>query len=126
MSVLVDTTVHMFLTALLNYSPGLKFIHIVKSSYLCLQVKASMLYTCLDCNTCEEWEFFDLLKEMDRRYFLIQDFRWEFSMLDTEMCDMITEDQARYVLVWSARTAGGVGVSMALCYCSIKSTIQPP
>lgn len=60
-----------------------------------LQVKASMLYTCIDPEVCEEFELLDLLKEMDRRYFLIQDFRWEFSMLDTEAKDTISEDQAR-------------------------------
>ena len=54
-----------------------------------------MLYTCIDPEVCEEFELLDLLKEMDRRYFLIQDFRWEFSMLDTEASDTISEDQAR-------------------------------
>ena len=39
-------------------------------------------------------ELFDLLQEMDRRYFLVQDLRWEFSMLDLNMTDSITEEQA--------------------------------
>lgn len=61
-----------------------------------------MQYVCIDPAVCEEFEFLDLLKEMDRRYFLIQDFRWEFSMLDTEGTDTITEDQARSVLVYTS------------------------
>ncbi|XP_067934487.1 caldesmon-like [Watersipora subatra] len=62
------------------------------------QVKAAMQYTCLDPNVCEEWEFLDLLKEMDRRYYLVQDFRWEFSMLDVDATDTITEAQARWFM----------------------------
>jgi len=54
-----------------------------------------MKYTCIDPSVCEEWEFIDLLKEMDRRYFLVQDFRWEFSLLDNNQTDTITEEQAR-------------------------------
>lgn len=61
----------------------------------CLKVKASMAYTCLQPDVCEQWELLDLMKEMDRRYYLIQDFRWEFSMLDADTTDSITEDQAR-------------------------------
>lgn len=53
-----------------------------------------MRYTCLSDDSCEEWELIDLLKEMDRRYYLIQDFRWEFSMLDSTNTDTITEEQA--------------------------------
>ncbi|CAH1774235.1 unnamed protein product, partial [Owenia fusiformis] len=61
------------------------------------QVEASIDYTCLG-DTVEKSELFELLQEMDRRYFLVQDFRWEFSMLDREMKDTITEDQARWFL----------------------------
>lgn len=57
-----------------------------------------MQYVCSDPSVCDEYEFLDLLKEMDRRYFLVQDFRWEFSMLDTTQTDTITEEQAQYVL----------------------------
>ena len=35
---------------------------------------------------------------MDRRYYLVQDLRWEFSLLDREQKDTITEDQARYFI----------------------------
>ena len=41
-------------------------------------------------------ELMDLLQECDRRYFLIQDLKWEFSMLDINMTDSITEEQAMY------------------------------
>lgn len=60
-----------------------------------------MKYVCIDCDVCEEWELLDLMKEMDRRYFLVQDFRWEFSMLDSTNTDSITEEQAMSVIhVW--------------------------
>ena len=47
-------------------------------------------------DTCEMSELMDLLQECDRRYFLIQDLKWEFSMLDINMTDSITEEQAMY------------------------------
>ena len=59
-------------------------------------MKAAIEYTCLT-EEIEKSELFDLLQEMDRRYFLIQDFRWEFTMLDREHKDAITEEQAKYV-----------------------------
>ena len=60
-----------------------------------LQITASIEYVCAT-DTCVQSELFDLLKEMDRRYFLLQDLQWEFSMLDTHNMDSITEEQARY------------------------------
>ncbi|XP_052774271.1 trichohyalin-like isoform X2 [Mya arenaria] len=62
------------------------------------QVLASMKYVCgsLDCCTLEELH--DLLQEMDRRYFLVQDLRWEFSLLDREHKDTITEHQAMWMV----------------------------
>ncbi|CAD5117739.1 DgyrCDS6485 [Dimorphilus gyrociliatus] len=59
------------------------------------QVCASIEYSCIG-PTVEESEIFDLLQEMDRRYYLVQDFRWEFSMLDTENSDTISEEQAKW------------------------------
>ena len=53
-----------------------------------------MKYVCVG-DTCELSELFDLLQEMDRRYYLIQDLRWEFSLLDTTMSDTITEEKAQ-------------------------------
>ncbi|PIK57548.1 putative trichohyalin isoform X2 [Apostichopus japonicus] len=61
------------------------------------QVKASMEYCCLMDDCCEPSELFDLLQEMDRRYFLVQDLRWEFALLDGEQKDLISEDQARFL-----------------------------
>ncbi len=58
-------------------------------------MEASIEYACVG-SCCDESELMDVLKEMDRRYFLIQDLRWEFSMLDTKNNDAISEDQARY------------------------------
>ena len=54
-----------------------------------------MKYTCIG-EQCQSTELYDLLQEMDRRYFLLQDLRWEFSLLDREQKDAITVEQARY------------------------------
>ena len=59
------------------------------------QVQASMKYTCIG-EQCQATELYDLLQEMDRRYFLLQDLRWEFSMLDREHTDAISVEQARF------------------------------
>ncbi|XP_041484146.1 trichohyalin-like [Lytechinus variegatus] len=61
------------------------------------QVKASMMYCCAFEDSCEPSELFSVLQEMDRRYFLLQDFRWEFNLLDREQKGFITEDQARFM-----------------------------
>lgn len=55
-----------------------------------------MKYVCATQDTCTLEELQDLLQEMDRRYFLLQDLRWEFSILDREQMDTITAEQARY------------------------------
>ena len=65
--------------------------------FVCLQVEASVEYACVDAESCEPSEILGVLQEMDRRYFLIQDFRWEFSLLDGEQKDSISEEQARFV-----------------------------
>ncbi|XP_041358569.1 trichohyalin-like [Gigantopelta aegis] len=61
------------------------------------QVFASINYTCNSGSSCVESELCDLLQEMDRRYFLLQNLCWEFSMLDREQKDTITEEQARWL-----------------------------
>ncbi|XP_070555975.1 apical junction molecule ajm-1-like [Ptychodera flava] len=61
------------------------------------QVIASMHYTCA-ADTCDPSELFEVLQEMDRRYYLLQDFKWEFALLDREQVDTITEDQARFMM----------------------------
>ncbi len=63
-----------------------------------LQVKASIEYVCAG-DECEMSELFDVLQEMDRRYFLIQDLRWEFTMLDYGNTDTITEEHAKYIIM---------------------------
>ncbi|KAL4235864.1 hypothetical protein ACF0H5_004252 [Mactra antiquata] len=62
------------------------------------QVLASMKYTCATHDSCTSDELYDLLQEMDRRYFLLQDLRWEFSFLDREQKDTITIEQARWMV----------------------------
>ncbi|KAL5015776.1 hypothetical protein ScPMuIL_005365 [Solemya velum] len=59
------------------------------------QVEASLKYVCATDTVMLE-ELYDLLQEMDRRYFLVQNFRWEFSLLDKDKKDVITEEQARW------------------------------
>ncbi|KAK2162247.1 hypothetical protein LSH36_101g03021 [Paralvinella palmiformis] len=61
------------------------------------QIKESIKYVCVH-NVCEKSELFDVLQEMDRRYYLTENYRWEFSMLDTENKDTIAEDQARWFM----------------------------
>ncbi|XP_077982721.1 uncharacterized protein LOC144437614 [Glandiceps talaboti] len=61
------------------------------------QVHAAMLYTCVS-DSCDPSELLGVLQEMDRRFYLVQDFRWEFSLLDREQKDTITEDQARFMM----------------------------
>jgi len=39
----------------------------------------------------------DVLNEMDRRYFLVRDLRWEFAMLDRERKGTISERSARFL-----------------------------
>lgn len=70
--------------------PYLWFLFIFK------QVEASIEYVCVGPK-CEMGEFCDVLQEMDRRYYLIQDLRWEFTMLDREQKDTISEEQAKWV-----------------------------
>ncbi|XP_062613815.1 trichohyalin-like isoform X2 [Saccostrea cucullata] len=67
------------------------------------QVMESMKYVCVHRSFCESSELYALLQEMDRRYFLIQDFRWEFSMIDVHHKDTITQDEAR----WFVQTVHG-------------------
>ena len=61
---------------------------------LLIQVEESIKYACVG-DRCDPSEFVDVLQEMDRRYFLIEHLRWEFSMLDPNMSDTISEEQAK-------------------------------
>ncbi|XP_067679332.1 trichohyalin-like [Haliotis asinina] len=105
------------------------------------QVQASLAYTCAT-DMCSETELYNALQEMDRRYFLIQDLRWEFSMLDRTQTDLITEEQARWLVqtvhgryfskrTWEEfllrRAVPGSGVSFAeieVLLCDIPSRLK--
>ncbi|XP_056020297.1 golgin subfamily A member 6-like protein 22 isoform X2 [Ostrea edulis] len=67
------------------------------------QVMESMKYVCVHRSNCEPSELYALLQEMDRRFFLIQDFRWEFSMIDVQHKDTISQEEAR----WFVQTVHG-------------------
>eukprot|EP00058_Branchiostoma_floridae_P022282 XP_002607772.1 hypothetical protein BRAFLDRAFT_117319 [Branchiostoma floridae] len=69
---------------------------IMITMYLYLQVEASIQCVCAG-DGCEEDELYDVLQEMDRRYFLLQDLKWEFSLLDHGHTDSVTPDQARFM-----------------------------
>ena len=53
-----------------------------------------MKYACVT-DHCQDSELLDLLQEMDRRFYLIQNFREEFSRLEPSGMDTITEAEAR-------------------------------
>lgn len=60
------------------------------------QVEASIEAVCA-AETCDKQELYDVLNEMDRRYFLVRDLQWEFSMLDRENKGAISEREARFL-----------------------------
>lgn len=60
------------------------------------QVEASIEAVCA-AETCDRQELHDALNEMDRRYYLVRDLRWEFSMLDREKKGTISEREARFL-----------------------------
>ncbi|XP_013404051.1 trichohyalin [Lingula anatina] len=61
------------------------------------QVLASIKYVCASA-TVDPSEMYDVLLEMDRRYYLVQELRWEFAMLDRQQRDTITEEQAKWFM----------------------------
>ena len=60
------------------------------------QVQATIEAVCA-AETCDKRELFDVLNEMDRRYFLVRDLQWEFAMLDRENKGTISEREARFL-----------------------------
>lgn len=60
------------------------------------QVEASIEAVCA-AETCDRQELYDVLNEMDRRYYLVRDLQWEFSMLDREKKGTISEREARFL-----------------------------
>ncbi|XP_069127879.1 uncharacterized protein [Argopecten irradians] len=84
------------------------------------QVVESIKYACVG-DHCQPSELVNLLQEMDRRYYLIQDFRWEFSMIDRQQKDTITEEEAR----WMVQTVHGKFFSKRKWEVFIKSRAVP-
>ncbi|XP_032220339.2 trichohyalin [Nematostella vectensis] len=91
------------------------------------QVKASIREVCAT-ETCDKDELFDVLNEVDRRYFLARDLSWEFAMIDREQKGTISERSARFLFqavhddffspkrfakFLRSRAAPGTGVSFA-------------
>ena len=91
------------------------------------QVEASIEAVCA-AETCDRQELFDVLNEMDRRYFLVRDLQWEFAMLDRENKGSISEREAkvlfqavhddffsdrRWLKFLRSRAARGSGISFA-------------
>lgn len=92
-----------------------------------LQVEASIEAVCA-AETCDRQELYDVLNEMDRRYYLVKDLQWEFAMLDREKKGTISEREARFLFQavhddffshrrWlkflRSRAAAGSGISFA-------------
>ena len=102
------------------------------------QTHASIGEICA-AETCDVYEFLDVLNEMDRRYFLVKELQWEFAMLDGKQCGTISEKDARFLFQavydeffshrrWleflKARRVPGSGISFAeieVQLCSIPS-----
>ena len=57
------------------------------------QVRAAVQTVCT-LDACSREEFTELLGELDRRYALVQDLRWEFNLLAQQYGGTITEDDA--------------------------------
>ena len=91
------------------------------------QVQASIRAVCAT-DFCDREELFDVLNEMERRYFLVRDLQWEFALLDREQKGTISEKDARFLFQavhddffshrrWlkflRSRAAPGTGISFA-------------
>eukprot|EP00794_Sanderia_malayensis_P004876 gene4876-5515_t len=60
------------------------------------QIKASLEVVC-ETTTCDKEDLMDVLKEMDRRYFLVNDLKWEFELLDRSKKGAISEKNAKFL-----------------------------
>lgn len=60
------------------------------------QVRAAVQTVC-SLDACSRDEFVELLGELDRRYALVQDIRWEFNLLAQQYGGSITEDDAIFL-----------------------------
>jgi len=70
------------------------------------QTKASIQTVCF-CDLCLEDEVLDVLREMDRRSFLMKDIQWEFAMLSGPDSKVISEEQTQFLF---------------RCYCGEEAT----
>ena len=61
------------------------------------QTRAAIEAVCLDSNLCFKEDILSVLKEMDRRSFLMRDISWEFKMLDRNSVGTITEEEACFL-----------------------------
>ena len=61
------------------------------------QIEASVSAVCETSTCCDKEDLIDVLQEMDRRYFLVNDLKWEFAMLDRKMKGSINEDDAKFL-----------------------------
>ncbi|OWF56342.1 Reticulocyte binding protein 2-like b [Mizuhopecten yessoensis] len=84
------------------------------------QVVASIKYACVG-DHCQRSELLNLLQEMDRRYYLVQDLRWEFSLIDRHQKDTISEEEAR----WMVQTVHGKFFSRKKWETFLKSRAIP-
>ena len=60
------------------------------------QIEASLKTVC-ELEQCDEEDLVDVLREMDRRYFLANDLKWEFVILDREQKGAITQQDAKFL-----------------------------
>ena len=60
------------------------------------QINASLKTVC-ESDQCDKEDLVDVLREMDRRYFLANDLKWEFAMLDRKQKGAITQQDARFL-----------------------------
>jgi len=61
------------------------------------QIVAAMSYVCACQLLCDREELLDVLKEMDRRYYLAADLQWEFALLDRQRKGAITKANAMFL-----------------------------
>ena len=60
------------------------------------QIEASSRMVC-ESTRCDKEDLVDVLKEMDRRYFLVNDLKWEFALLDRYKKGAISENDAKFL-----------------------------
>ena len=60
------------------------------------QVHAAIAKVCSEPPNCQREEFKDLLQELDRRYFILKSAKWEFSLLDRQNMQTISEQDVLF------------------------------